>query len=68
MTGVGSLSESFACSSPDPGGTRETILNSPWAYWSLPFQFFTTWDSVAGPGGPNAWKHFGRDGKDARQI
>ena len=26
----------FACSSPDPGGTRETTLNSPWGYWSPP--------------------------------
>ena len=36
---------------PGPGGTGETTLNSPWGYWSLPFQCFTTWDSVADLGG-----------------
>ena len=33
---------------PGPGGTGETTLNSPWGHWGPPF---TTWGSVAGPGG-----------------
>ena len=56
-TGVGSLS--FACSSPDPGGTRETTLNSSGLLES-PFSMFHNMGLCSRPGGgPNAWKHFG---------
>ena len=55
MTGVGSLSS--ACSSPDPGGTRETTLNSPWGYWGPPLHNMGLCSRLGG--GPNAWKHFG---------
>ena len=41
----------------DPGGTRETTLNSPWGYWGPPCH---NMGPCSRPGGdPNAWKHFG---------
>ena len=48
----------FACSSPDPGGTGETTLNSPLGLLEPPF-FHNMGLCGRFGGNTNAWKHSG---------